>query len=174
MDDVPGLQGPHRIREFLTKEKGFFPNNPRLKTLLYRGAFIPTEVQPHLERLLRSNGWETQWEGPMGFEFPHYHLVHEAIAVMRGSARIQLGHDTRLRTEVAEGDFLIIPAGVAHQALSQNKLHVVGAYPQGYYWDLLRGNSQMEFLCAQQVIEDLPLPRADPLYGSSGPLSRYW
>ena len=43
---------------------------------------------------------------------------------------------------LSKGDVIVIPAGVAHQNISaSDDFGVVGAYPDGREWDLLRGRS---------------------------------
>jgi uncharacterized protein YjlB len=71
---------------------------------------------------------------------------------------------------VHAGDVIVIPAGVAHQNLgANNDFGVVGAYPGGRQWDLLRGLPG-ERPKADQNIAALPIPEKDPIYGVEGPL----
>ena len=69
---------------------------------------------------------------------------------------------------------IVIPAGVAHQSISaSNDFGVVGAYPDGRDWDLLRGLPG-ERPKANHNIGTLPIPDNDPVYGAEGPLRRIW
>jgi uncharacterized protein YjlB len=56
---------------------------------------------------------------------------------------------------------------------SSDDLLVVGAYPNGMRWDLRRGDlTEHEEVLAN--IAAVPLPDADPVHGSSGPLTEIW
>jgi uncharacterized protein YjlB len=50
---------------------------------------------------------------------------------------------------------------------------VVGAYPGGRQWDLLRGLPG-ERPQADRNIAAVPLPETDPIYGADGPLRKIW
>ena len=72
------------------------------------------------------------------------------------------------------GDVIVIPAGVAHQNIgSSADFAVVGAYPDGREWDLLRGLPG-ERPQADHNIATLPIPDYDPIYGPQGPLRQAW
>jgi uncharacterized protein YjlB len=73
--------------------------------------------------------------------FLNYHSTsHEVLGVHSGVATLRLGGEHGKNVEVVAGDVVIIPAGVAHQNLSSSDdFGVVGAYPGGHDWDLLRG-----------------------------------
>jgi len=75
---------------------------------------------------------------------------------------------------VQSGDVIVIPAGVAHQKLdASSDFAVVGAYPDGRDWDLLRGRPG-ERPEADRKIAALPIPDNDPIYGAEGPLRQVW
>jgi uncharacterized protein YjlB len=75
---------------------------------------------------------------------------------------------------VHAGDVIVIPAGVAHQNIgASDDFGVVGAYPGGREWDLLRGLPG-ERPKADENIAALPLPKNDPIYDTKGPLRRIW
>ena len=76
--------------------------------------------------------------------------------------------------KVCTGDVIVIPAGVAHQNIgASDDFSVVGAYPGGRSWDLLRGLSG-ERPKADHNIAALPMLDKDPVYGAEGPLRRIW
>ena len=50
---------------------------------------------------------------------------------------------------------------------------VVGAYPEGREWDLLRGRPG-ERPKADRNIAALSIPDNDPIYGAEGPLRQIW
>lgn len=73
------------------------------------------------------------------------------------------------------GDVLIIPAGVSHRSLeSSEDFMMVGAYPQGSQVDILQCKSALPTQDAVDRAENVPIPRKDPVYGSSGPLLSKW
>jgi len=75
---------------------------------------------------------------------------------------------------VYAGDVIVIPAGVPHQKISASKnFAVVGAYPDGREWDLLRGLPG-ERPKSDHNIAALPIPDNDPIYGADGPLRQIW
>jgi uncharacterized protein YjlB len=76
--------------------------------------------------------------------------------------------------EIGEGDVLVLPAGTGHcNQGSSGDLLVIGAYPNGMPWDLRRGDPA-EHDEAVANIRAVPLPDADPVGGSEGPLSELW
>ena len=53
------------------------------------------------------------------FDFHHFHSTsHEVLAVIAGSATIELGGPQGEAFEVAEGDVLVLPAGTGHRRAS--------------------------------------------------------
>ena len=96
------------------------------------------------------------------------------LGVYSGAATLRLGGEHGKNLEVQAGDVIVIPAGVAHQNLAaSDDLGVVGAYPEGRDWDLLRGLPG-ERPKAVRNIAALPLPDHDPIYGVKGPLWKIW
>jgi uncharacterized protein YjlB len=76
--------------------------------------------------------------------------------------------------EVVAGDVLVLPAGTGHCNLGQTPdLTVVGAYPDGMWCDLRRGDpAEREEVLAN--IAAIPLPSTDPISGAAGPLTEAW
>ncbi len=109
------------------------------------------------------------------FTFHHYHsTAHEVLGVARGSARVMFGGPSGEAFDVEAGDVVVIPAGVGHCRLSSSgDFLVVGAYPPGQSWDLLRGDPG-ERPQADQNIARVPMPRTDPVEGEGGALVRLW
>ena len=96
------------------------------------------------------------------------------LGVYRGSATVRLGGGRGKNIEVQAGDVVVIPAGVAHQNIgASDDFSVVGAYPGGRQWDLLRGLPG-ERPKADDNIAALPMPDNDPIYGAEGPLRKIW
>ena len=96
------------------------------------------------------------------------------LGVYRGSAKVQLGGEHGVVHEVRPGDLIIIPAGVAHKNLgAAADFGVVGAYPQGHNPDMNYGRPG-ERPTADSSIRRVALPKADPIYGTRGPLMEKW
>nr|NLI50325.1 cupin domain-containing protein [Propionibacterium sp.] len=115
-------------------------------------------------RLFAANGWTGGWRGSV-FAYHHYHsTAHEALGVVEGSATLLLGGDSGTVVDVAPGDVVVIPAGVAHRCLDDRGLVVVAGYDRGRKPDLLRGQPG-ERPDADGRIALVPLPGADPALG---------
>jgi uncharacterized protein YjlB len=50
---------------------------------------------------------------------------------------------------------------------------VVGAYPRGQSWDLIREEPEKK-IAAMKRIAEVPLPESDPVLGAKGPLMTMW
>src|SRR5207244_381190 len=72
---------------------------------------------------------------------------------------------------------LLYPAGITGDAqdyrVASPDFSVVGAYPDGREWDLLRGLPG-ERPQSDRTIAALPIPDYDPIYGADGPLRQIW
>jgi len=168
-------QTPQIISELL-EDDGTFPNNNNLPLLIYKNAIeLPSGNAAYvIENVFNSNHWGSMWRNGI-YGFHHYHsTAHEVLGVYRGHARVQLGGPRGVEMEVARGDVILIPAGVAHKNLDQSSdFAVVGAYPVGQTWDMNYGKPE-ERPQADQNIARVPLPKSDPVYGIHGPLKEYW
>ena len=134
------------------------PNNPRFPVLLYHGVDV-TDVRT----LLAEHGWGGSWVNGV-FDFHHFHSTsHEVLAVIAGSATIELGGPQGRAFEVATGDVLVLPAGTGHRrASADGAFRVVGAYPAGQEnYDLLREADD----AARERIAALGPPPDDPVGG---------
>jgi len=162
-------------QQLVFKDDGSIPNNT-LPLLLYREAFAPDtkDLASVMEQCFAENDWTGSWRAGV-YPFLHYHSTsHEVLGVFSGSATLRLGGAQGTTVEVRLGDVIVIPAGVGHQNLgSSADFSVVGAYPGGRQWDLLRG-LRGERPQADRNIAAVPLPDNDPVYGSNGPLKRIW
>jgi len=161
--------------QFRFKDDGTFPNSV-LPLLLYRQA-LTTGADDRgsvVEQRLAENDWCNSWRNGV-YPFAHYHsTTHEVLGVFRGSATLRVGGEHGKNIEVNTGDLIVIPAGVAHQKTRASEdFAVVGAYPDGRDWDLLRGEPG-ERPEADQTIAALPIPENDPIYGAEGPLRQIW
>jgi uncharacterized protein YjlB len=158
-------------------DDGAIPNNPRLPFLLYRGAIDlsgtpdPEEV---IEKTFSRYGWGDMWRNGI-FPYVHYHsMIHEALGIARGRARVRFGGEKGEEIELIPGDVCVLPAGTGHQGLwAAPELMVIGAYPKVGKYDLCRG-SKAEHARAIETIPGVPLPDTDPVYGEKGPLVSMW
>jgi uncharacterized protein YjlB len=161
----------------LFKDDGTIPNNPKLPLLVYRGA-INLAGTPRPEELIEEtfgrNGWGDMWRNGI-YRYVHYHsMVHEALGIARGRAKVRFGGENGEEIELGPGDVAVLPAGTGHQCLwATPDLSVVGAYPRAGKYDLCCGG-KAENDEAIASIPRVPLPDADPVYGSSGPLRKHW
>jgi uncharacterized protein YjlB len=156
------------------EDDGVFPNS-RLPLLLYRSAVGSAEVSPEaMESLFGGNGWPPAWRSSI-YTFHHYHsTAHEVLGIASGSARLMLGGPNGREFDVNAGDVIAIPAGVVHRRLSSTPgFLVVGGYPPGQSWDLLRGEAG-ERPEADRNIAAVPAPNSDPVAGANGPLLKHW
>ncbi len=153
-------------------DDGGIPNSP-LPVLIYRAVAQAREAA-HCEALFARHGWLGAWRDGI-FPFHHFHsTAHEVLGIVAGSAAVVLGGPSGERFEVGRGDVLVLPAGTGHRNTgASSDLLVVGAYPDGMAWDVRRGDPREH----DQVLADIaavPLPAADPVHGSAGPLVELW
>ncbi len=156
------------------KDDGLVPNNP-LPMLLYRGAIDAPDLASAIETLFADNGWgHGQWRNGI-FPFVHYHsMIHEALGVARGHAKVRFGGDKGEIVEVKAGDLAVLPAGTGHQRLSSSDdLLVIGAYPPEGTYNLCRGEKG-EHDAALNTIPRVPVPASDPVLGTDGGLVKLW
>lgn len=145
------------------------PNNPRLPVLLHRGAVAAGDAAA-AEAVFRTHGWRPAWRDGI-FDWHHYHSnAHEALAIVAGHVRVQLGGETGVAIDLAAGDVVVLPAGTGHRNLgSDAALLVVGAYPEGAAPpDQLHGAPE-EAARARHAIAATPDPPSDPLTGAAYP-----
>ena len=161
----------------LFADDGSVPNNPSLPLLLYRGAIdlsCTPDPEDVIEQTFAHNQWGHMWRNGI-YPYTHYHsMIHEALGVARGRARVRFGGAQGAELDVAAGDVVVLPAGTGHQCIwAAPELAVVGAYPKTGKYDLCRG-SQVERAKALKSIPRVPLPETDPVHGDDGPLVALW
>ena len=157
------MSAPIRIEpeSYSFADDGSVPNNPRLPLLVYRGGIDlkgspdPEEV---VERAFAAHGWGEMWRNGI-YPYVHYHsMIHEALGIARGRAKVRFGGNSGREIELAAGDACILPAGTGHQGLwASPDLVVIGAYPPSGKYDLCRG-SKAERTKALPFIAKVPLP----------------
>ncbi len=161
---------------FLLKDDGVFPNNPKLRVILYRDAiaFEGGDGAETVEHVFQEHGWNGVWRNSI-FGYHHFHATaHEVLGIADGTVTVQLGGDEGPLLELIAGDVVVLPAGVAHKNIdSSDDLIVVGAYPPGQIWDMNTGGED-ERPRVEESISRVPLPTTDPVYGPDGPLVTLW
>jgi uncharacterized protein YjlB len=165
------------VEYVILKDDGFFPNNGKLPLILYKRAIDLTgnDCNPiSIEEILHRNGWGSSWRNGI-YSIHHYHsTAHEVLGVYSGEAVVCLGGEKGVSYKVGAGDFVVIPAGVAHKCLTaSDNFRVVGAYPPGQKYDTCYGK-QDERPQADRNIALVPIPETDPVYGTDGPLKLLW
>jgi uncharacterized protein YjlB len=153
-------------------DDGRIPNSP-LPVLIYHGV-EPARDAAACEAMFADNGWLGAWRDGI-FSFHHFHsTAHEVLGIVDGSAAVLLGGPGGRRFDVAAADVLVLPAGTGHcNAGSSDDLLVIGAYPDGMAWDIRRGDpAEHDEVLAN--IRAVPLPHADPVKGTGGPLVELW
>ncbi|MGR9376824.1 cupin [Rhizobium leguminosarum] len=159
------------IETIFFKPSDWVPNNPHLPVLLYRGLFADAEPTD-FDRRFAANGWTGIWINGV-FDYQHYHSgAHEVLGIARGSAKLLIGGPDGQELDVVAGDCLVLPAGTGHRNLGcTSDFQVVGAYPKGQHADIQTSAPSSEMLAK---ISSVPLPRTDPVQGSSGFLTEKW
>src|SRR5579863_484886 len=114
-------------------DDGRIPNNPGLPLVLYRGGIdLAGSPDPEavIEKTFAGNGWGNMWRNGI-YPYVHYHsMIHEAMGIARGRAKVRFGGENGEEIEIVPGDVVILPAGTGHQCLGQSPtLVVIGAYP---------------------------------------------
>jgi uncharacterized protein YjlB len=164
-----------RPLSFTFADDGLVPNN-RLPFVIYKGAIDVANDHPErtIEELFDANGWGDMWRDGI-HNYLHYHsTVHEALGIARGHARVRFGGDAGKEFEVSAGDVAILPAGTGHQCLSASAdFSVVGAYPPGARMQVMRPTPE-NHRKALKTIQQVRLPKTDPVAGEDGALVRLW
>ena len=165
------LQGPP-VTAIRFADDGRIPNSA-LPLLHYVKAVADPSPEA-METLLSETGWPPRWRAAI-FTYHHYHsTAHEVLGVASGDAWVLMGGPKGRELRIRAGDVVVIPAGVGHCRLSSSSdFLVVGGYPHGADWDVLRGR-EGERPQADANIAAVPLPESDPVQGAAGPLLDLW
>lgn len=156
------------------EDDGSIPNSP-VPLLHYAGALTEELRDPAAcRRLLNDHGWSNTWVNGI-FSYHHYHSnAHEVLAVLSGSAEVLFGGEEGEQVSVTAGDVVLIPAGTGHCRISSTKnFQVMGAYDRGRGHDLCRGEAG-ERPQVLENIQEVPVPRQDPVTGEKDPLYSKW
>lgn len=154
------------------EDDGSIPNNPSLEVILYPAAF--RENLEEIEKVFNSHNWTNSWTGGV-FGYHHYHSnTHEVLGVHSGSATLQIGGERGEALPVSAGDVVLLPAGTGHKKLeASNDFEIIGAYPGGVSYNLKTGEPG-ERPYVLEDIQNTPLPKMDPVFGSEGPVIEKW
>ena len=132
------------MRKFFLRDDGFIPNS-NFPVLLNREVVSfhgmdASKAEVKLKEIGLKTGWRLEWLWRV-YKRPHYHsTTHEALVIYSGDATLRLGgHRLGKLVNVYSGDSIVIPAGVAHQAMERSDdFQVFGLYPVGAKpWDML-------------------------------------
>lgn len=166
-----------KIETIRLADTGEVPNHPRWSLILYKKA-APADASgtatAALDALFEANGWPVSWHDGI-YRFTHFHsLTHEALGIGAGSARVQFGGESGPILAVAAGDAVLLPSGTGHKLIEASpELVVVGAYPPGADYDLVRaGEGDADQL--RRAIAAVPRPESDPVTGRFGGLLEAW
>ncbi len=152
-------------------DDGRFPNSP-LPLIVYRGVLSPDPEQ--MERRFAASGWSNAWRNGI-YAFHHFHsIAHEVLGIARGEVRVMFGGPAGQEVTIGAGDVVVSAAGVAHYSRGGSAdLTVVGAYPGGMDWDLLKGDPAQHAAALRSIIA-VPLPTSDPVLGPGQGLCKTW
>ncbi|HHF7344544.1 TPA: cupin domain-containing protein [Legionella feeleii] len=166
---------PKEVIHELIRKNGYFPNNPEYPFLVYKNMAAFTDQTPDaIQAFLRHNQWINSWVDGI-YKNHHYHSnTHELLVVIAGDCQVQIGGDQGKIYEIARGDIIILPAGVAHKNTgSSSDFKCIGAYPFDVECDMNYGKAEEH----PQVVDNIKrvgLPARDPVFGAEGLLFDYW
>ena len=163
------------LRQLRFQDDGATPNSLLPVLRYYLQPRPGSDATVAFEALFSRHQWIPLWRAGI-FDYHHYHsTAHEALAVVRGQARVTLGGQAGQTLSIGTGDVLVLPAGTGHRCVECSRdFLVVGAYPRGQeHYDIQRPSSASH-AGAKARIAQVALPEADPVAGEDGPLMRVW
>lgn len=158
-------------------DDGDVPNHPRWPMIVYAQAITPETLATSeyaFDELFERNGWPVAWRNGI-YPFTHYHSkTHEVLGIAKGDATVQFGGKSGKTLTARAGDALLLPAGTGHKRISSTSdLLVIGAYPPGSKYDLMRsGESNKAAIRAR--IAKVERPATDPVSGAVGAMLSLW
>lgn len=162
-------------RQLFLDDDGVTPNS-HLPVLIYALSLDVLSDDPaqYLEVLFQQHGWTNNWRDTV-MSRDHYHSsTHEVLGISKGRVRLNLGGGHGTQIEATAGTVLVLPAGVGHYDLDEDKQYeVIGGYPDGKSWDMIY-NEPAKYAEAKAAIKQLALPSTDPVFGSEGALVNVW
>src|SRR4051795_9974108 len=140
------------------------PNHPSFAVLVYHDVEPAASGDADAVRaLFAEHGWRGAWVDGV-FDFHHFHSTsHEVLAVVAGTATLELGGPQGEAFDVAAGDVLVLPAGTGHRrAWADGDFPRGGAAPpRAEDYDLRREADD----AARERIAALGPPPSDPVGG---------
>jgi uncharacterized protein YjlB len=158
-------------------DDGDVPNHPRWPMIVYSQVIAREALQKSeyaFDELFERNGWPAAWRNGI-YPFTHYHSkTHEVLGIAKGEATVQFGGKSGKILMARAGDALLLPAGTGHKRISSSSdLLVIGAYPPGSKYDLMRsGESDKAAIRAR--IAKVAKPETDPVSGAAGAMIELW
>ncbi|AGA31033.1 hypothetical protein [Singulisphaera acidiphila] len=171
-------EGGPRLETLQLEPNGNAPNS-RFPVLIYRAAIKGEpdgDLTDVIEATFRRHNWLNNWREPAVYNYYHYHsTTHEVLGFARGHSDLRLGGEGGPEVRLSAGDVLVMPAGTSHIQIGESSdLFIVGGYPEGRSWDLVRDDqaSAAETRDAILRIATLPIPDRDPVSGQAMELWR--
>jgi uncharacterized protein YjlB len=167
------IEDGYRLETLASSPNGMVPNS-RLPVLIHRNAVTAdqdTDLASAIEASFRRHNWLNNWRYPGIYDYYHFHSTsHEVLGVAHGQMKLRLFGEGGSDVDLVAGDILVMPAGVSHIYLDgSSDILVVGGYPDGRDWDLMRDEhvSEAERRDAIKRIMTLPIPNRDPVTGEA-------
>lgn len=145
--------------------------------IVYSQAIAPgalAKSENAFDELFERNAWPVSWRNGI-YPFTHYHSkTHEVLGIARGEATVQFGGKSGKTLTARAGDALLLPAGTGHKRISSSfDLLVIGAYPPGSQYDLLR-SGELDKTGIRARIAKAAKPATDPVSGTAGAMLTHW
>jgi uncharacterized protein YjlB len=158
-------------------DDGDVPNHPRWPMIVYAQAIAPETLATSeyaFDKVFERNGWPVNWRNGI-YPFTHYHSkTHEVLGIAKGEATVQFGGKSGKVLTARAGDALLLPAGTGHKRISSSPdLLVIGAYPPGSKYDLMR-SGEPDQAAIRARIAKVAKPNTDPVSGATGPMLSLW
>jgi uncharacterized protein YjlB len=158
-------------------DDGDVPNHPRWPLIVYAQAIAPEALNTSeyaFDELFERNGWPVGWRNGI-YPFTHYHSkTHEVLGIAKGEATVQFGGKSGKTLTARAGDALLLPAGTGHKRISSSPdLLVIGAYPPGSKYDLMR-SGEFNKATIRTRIAKVAKPDTDPVFGAAGAMLSLW
>ena len=160
-----------RVETLQFPPSGRVPNS-RFPVLIHRAcvkAADGIDLADAIEETFRRHDWLNNWRELGVYDYLHFHsTTHEALGMARGRITLRLGGEAGTIVTLSAGDVLVLPAGTSHIRLDNSSdSQMVGGYPDGRDWDLIRDEqvTEIEARAAVKLIGSLPIPARDPVTG---------
>ncbi|WQF88074.1 Putative uncharacterized protein YjlB [Colletotrichum destructivum] len=183
---------PPQPEQYIVRPTAHCPNN-FLPVLVYRGVLPEPHNEETTSTYLQRYGWVKK--GTWGtITTKHFHPnTHECYGIFQGDSELVFGEGggdtsgTGARCFVRAGDVVVVPAGVAHASVTQERkleeggdggerYRYIGVYPEGApKWRNEYGKKPL--VDNRELAEEVsyvPVPDKDPISGLGGPLVQIW